>query len=105
MHPTNRKVYLILFNIDFNGIFKSQGEKVKLMVCDKTQRKMHKNAWKQTFSKMQNQQLFNERLLSFFSNLLRFHAVNKENFRSDQRATYTRHEMQKLMQKDFFPSY
>jgi hypothetical protein len=66
MHPTNRKVYLILFSVAFNGIFKSQGAKVKLMVCKKTQSKMHKNAWKQTFSKMQNQQLFNERLLFFF---------------------------------------
>jgi hypothetical protein len=104
MHPTNRKVYLILFSVAFNGIFKSQGAKVKLMVCKKTQSKMHKNAWKQTFSKMQNQQLFNERLL-FFSNLLRFYAVNMKDFHSDLRATYTRHALQKLMQKDFFPSY
>ena len=48
------------------GFVKSQGAEVKLMVCKQTQRKMHKNAWKQTFSKMQNQQLFNERLLFFF---------------------------------------
>jgi hypothetical protein len=40
------------------GFFKSQGAKVKMVVCKKTQRKMNKNAWKQTFTKMQNQQLF-----------------------------------------------
>jgi hypothetical protein len=79
------------------GFLKSQGAKVKLMVCKKTQSKMHKNAWKQTFSKMQNQQLFNERLL-FFLDLLRFHAVNM-NFRSDLRATYTRHVLQKTYAK------
>ena len=33
MHPTNRKVYLILLSVAFNGIFKSQGAEVKLMVC------------------------------------------------------------------------
>jgi hypothetical protein len=68
VHPTNRKVFLILFRVAFNGIFKSQGTEVKLMVCKKTQSKMHRNAWEQTFffSKIQNQQLFNERLLFFF---------------------------------------
>jgi hypothetical protein len=65
MHPTNRKVYLILFSVAFNGLFKSQGAKVKLMVCKKTQSKMNKNAWKQTFTKMQNQQLFSKK--DFFS--------------------------------------
>jgi hypothetical protein len=84
MHPTNRKVYLILFSVAFNGIFKSQGAEVKLMVCKKTQSKMHRNAWKQTFSQMQNQQLFNERLLfPFFSTFTRFHAAILQNFRSD----------------------
>jgi hypothetical protein len=65
MHPINKKVYLILLSVAFNGIIKSQGAEVKLMVCKKTQSKMHRNAWKQTFSKMQNQQLFNERLFFF----------------------------------------
>ena len=59
--PSKQKVYLILISIAFNGIFKSQGMKVKLMVCKKTQSKMNKNAWKQTFTKMQNQQLFNKK--------------------------------------------
>jgi hypothetical protein len=80
---------LILFSVAFNGIFKSQGAEVKLMVCKKTQRK---NAQKcvetNTFDKMQNQQLFNERLL-FFSKILRFYAVNMKDFHSDMRATYT----------------
>ena len=58
-----------------------------------------------TFTKMQNQQLFQQERLLFFSNLLRFHAVNMKDFRSDLRATYTRHALLKLMQKDFFPSY
>jgi hypothetical protein len=89
MHPTNRKVYLILISIAFNGILKSQGAKVKLMVCKKTQRKMHKKCVEtKTFDKMQNQQLFNERLL-FFSKLLRFYVVNMKDFHSDLRATYT----------------
>jgi hypothetical protein len=30
---------LILFSVSFNGIFKSQGAEVKLMVCKKTQSK------------------------------------------------------------------
>jgi hypothetical protein len=80
---------LILFSIAFNGIFKSQGAEVKLMLCKKTQ---SKNAQKcvetKTFDKMQNQQLFNERLI-FFSKLLRFYAVNMKDFHSDLRATYT----------------
>jgi hypothetical protein len=88
MHPTNRKVYLILISVAFNGILKSQGTKVKLMVCKKTQRKMHKKCVKTTtFTKMKNHQLFNEILL-FFSRLLRFHVVNMKDFRSDLRATY-----------------
>jgi hypothetical protein len=66
MHPINKKVYLILLSIYFNGIFKSQGVEVKMMVCKKTQSKMHRNAWKQTFSKMQNQQLFNEKTSFLF---------------------------------------
>jgi hypothetical protein len=33
VHPTNRKVYLILLSVAFNGLFKSQGAEVKLMVC------------------------------------------------------------------------
>ena len=63
---------------------------------------MHKKCVEtKTFTKMQNQQLFNERLL-FFSNLLRFHAVNIRDFRSDLRATYTLNALQKLMKKDSF---
>jgi hypothetical protein len=72
MYPINRKVYLILLSVAFNGIFKSQGAEVKLMVC-KTDSKQ--NAQKclemNFFLRMQNQQLFDERLLSF-SDLLRF---------------------------------
>jgi hypothetical protein len=46
---------------------------------------------------------FSTRKISFsFSNLLRFHAVNIKDFRSDLRATYTLNALQKLMQKDFF---
>jgi hypothetical protein len=37
-----------------------------------------------------------------FSNLLRFHAVNIKDFRSNLRATYTLNALQKLMQKDSF---
>jgi hypothetical protein len=33
MHPINKKVYLILFSVAFNGLFKSQVAEVKLMVC------------------------------------------------------------------------
>jgi hypothetical protein len=50
------------------GFFKSQDAKVKLMVCKKTQSKMNNKCLEtKTFSKMQNQQLFNqERLLFLF---------------------------------------
>jgi hypothetical protein len=41
----------------------------------------------------------------FFLKLLRLYEVNMKDFHSDLRATYTRHALQKLMQKDFFPSY
>jgi hypothetical protein len=37
-----------------------------------------------------------------FRDLLRFYAVNEENFHSDLRATYIRHALQKLMQKTSF---
>jgi hypothetical protein len=71
------------------GFIKSQGVEVKLRVCKKTQSKMHKKCVEtKTFTKMQNQQLFNERLL-FFSKLIRFYAVNMKDFHSDLRATYT----------------
>jgi hypothetical protein len=43
VHPTNKKVYLILLSVAFSGIFKSQGAEVKPMVC-KTDSK--KNAQK-----------------------------------------------------------
>jgi hypothetical protein len=43
MHPINKKVYLILLSVAFNGLIKSQGARVKLMVC-KTDSK--KNAQK-----------------------------------------------------------
>jgi hypothetical protein len=71
------------------GFIKSQGAEVKLRVCKKTKSKMHKKCVEtKTFTKMQNQQLFNERIL-FFSKLLRFYAVNMKDFHSDLRATYT----------------
>jgi hypothetical protein len=54
---------------------------------------------------MQNQQLFNEKTSFLFQILLRFYAVNEENFHSDLRATYTKQTLQKLMQKTSFPSY
>jgi hypothetical protein len=57
---------------------------------------------KKTFTKMKNQQLFNKKDFFSFSNLLRFHAVNIKDFRSDLRATYTLNALQKLMQKDSF---
>jgi hypothetical protein len=72
------------------GFFKSQGAKVKLMVCKKTQSKMNNKCLEtKTFSKMQNQQLFNKKDFFFFSKLLRFYAVNMKDFHSDLRATYT----------------
>ena len=37
-----------------------------------------------------------------FSDLLRFYAVNEENFHSDLRATYTKQALRKLMQKTSF---
>jgi hypothetical protein len=71
------------------GFFKSQGAKVKLMVCKKTQRKMNKKCLEtKTFTKMKNQQLFNKKDIFSFPKLLRFHAVNMKDFRSDLRATY-----------------
>jgi hypothetical protein len=75
------------------------------MVYKKTQRKMNKNAWKQKLLLKCKTNNFSMKDFFSFSNLLRFHAVNKENFHSDLRATYTRNALQELMQKDFFPSY
>jgi hypothetical protein len=83
MRPTNIKVYLILISVYFNGLLKSQGTKVKLMVCKKNSKQnAQEMRGNKTFTKMQNQQLFNKRLL-FFSRLLRFHAVNMKDFHSD----------------------
>jgi hypothetical protein len=56
----------------------------------------------QTFTKMQNQQLFNKKYFFSFLDLLRFHAVNIKDFHSDLRATYTLNALQKLMQKHSF---
>jgi hypothetical protein len=65
VHPTNRKVYLILLSVAFSGIFKSQGAEVKLMVC-KTDSKQNAQKFLETnFSKMQNQQLFKKILFLF----------------------------------------
>jgi hypothetical protein len=52
VHPTNRKVYLILLSVAFNGFFKSQGAEVKLMVCktdskQNAQKMLGKNFFKQ----------------------------------------------------------
>jgi hypothetical protein len=89
MHPTNRKVYLILFSVAFNGLFKSQGAEVKLMVCKKTQSKMHKKCVEtKTFTKCKTNN-FSMKDFFFFSKLLRFYAVNMKDFHSDLRATYT----------------
>jgi hypothetical protein len=55
-----------------------------------------------TFTKMQNQQLFNKKDFFSFSNLLRFHVVNIKDFHSNMRATYTLNALQKLMRKDSF---
>jgi hypothetical protein len=66
VHPTNRKVYLILLSVDFSGIFKSQGAEVKLMVCKTDSKQNAQKCQKQTFSKMQNQQLFNEKTSFLF---------------------------------------
>jgi hypothetical protein len=43
-----------------------------------------------------------KRLLFFFRFTKILYAVNEENFHSDLRATYTRHALQKLMQKTSF---
>ena len=51
---------------------------------------------------MQKPTTFQQERLLFFSNLLRFHAVNMKDFRSNMKATYTLNSLQKLMQKDFF---
>ena len=59
-----------------------------------------------TFTNNAKTSNFSTRKTSFsFSNLLRFHAVNIKDFLSDLRDTYTLNALQKLMQKDFFPSY
>jgi hypothetical protein len=77
--------------------------KVKLMVCKKTQSKMNKECLEtKTFTKNAKPTTFQQERLLFFSNLLRFHAVNVKDFRSNLRATYTLNALQKLMQKDFF---
>jgi hypothetical protein len=88
--PYKQKVYLILLRVAFNGLIKSQGARVKLMVC-KTYSKQ--NAQKMLGNKllqtMQNQQRFKKILFLFFSTFTRFYAALLQNFRSDLRATYT----------------
>jgi hypothetical protein len=77
---------------------------VRLMVCKKTRSKMNKVRGNKNFLLKCKTNNFSMKDFFSFSNLLRFHAVNKENFRLDLRATYTRNALQELMQKDFFPS-
>jgi hypothetical protein len=73
VHPINRKVCLILLSVAFSGIFKSQGAEVKLMVCKTDSKKNAQKCLELTFSKMQNQQLFNEKtsfLFQIFTKIL-----------------------------------
>jgi hypothetical protein len=94
---------LILISVAFNGIFKSQGVKVKPMVCkDSKQNEQEMLGNKNFYKKNAKPATFQQERLLFFSNLLRFHAVNMKDFRSNLRATYTLNALQKLMQKDFF---
>jgi hypothetical protein len=75
---------MIIISVSFNGIFKSKGIKVKLMVCNKTQSKMNKKILEtKTFTKNAKPATFQQERLLFFSNLLRFHAVNMKDFRSN----------------------
>jgi hypothetical protein len=58
--------------------------KVKLIVCKKTQSKMNKKSLEtKTFTKNAKPATFQQERLLFFSNLLRFHAVNVKDFRSN----------------------
>jgi hypothetical protein len=59
---------LILISVAFNGLLKSQGMKVKLMVCDKTQSKMNKKCLEtKIFTKNAKPTTFQqERLLFLF---------------------------------------
>jgi hypothetical protein len=67
MHPINKKVYLILLSVAFNGLIKSQGARVKLMVCktDSKQNAQKMLGNKNFFKQCKNQQLFKKIL--FFS--------------------------------------
>jgi hypothetical protein len=61
---------------------------------------MHRNAENKLFLTCKTNN-FSKRFF-FFSDLLRFYAINDENFHLDLQATYTRHALQKLMQKTSF---
>jgi hypothetical protein len=63
---------------------------------------MHRNAENKLFLKCKTNNFFKKILFLLFSNFTRFYAVNEENFHSDLRATYTKHALQKLMQKTSF---
>jgi hypothetical protein len=56
---------LILLSVAFNGIIKSQGAKVKLMLCKKTQSKMNKKSLETNFYKKCKTSNFSRRKTSF----------------------------------------
>jgi hypothetical protein len=75
---------LILISVAFNGIFKSQGAKVKLMVCKKTYNKMNKKCLEtKTFTNNAKPTTFRqERLIFLFDFFLIFDAklMKKDSF-------------------------
>jgi hypothetical protein len=84
VHPTNRKVYLILFSVAFNGIFKYQGAEVKLMVC-KTDSKQNAQKCLETKTSSNNAKptTFQKDSFLFFSTFTRFYAAILQNFCTD----------------------
>jgi hypothetical protein len=60
---------------------------------------MHRNAENKLVLKCKTSNFFDEKTSFLFSDLLRFYAVNEEDFRSDLRATYTRHALKNLCKR------
>ena len=86
------------------GFFKCQGMVVKLMVYTEESKQNAHECWKQTFSNMQNQQLFQKESFSF-QVWQDFSSSNPTEISLRFRATYVSNCAEKFIQQNFFPSY
>ena len=105
MHPINRKVYLILLSVNFSGLIKSRGARVKLMVCQTDSKKKCTKMLGKNFFKPCKTSNFSKK--SFF--LFKYDKIFKQQsyriFTQIFELLMFRTVLKNLYNKNFFPSY